>query len=239
MGTAKIANRVHETSLTTGTGPYALAGPVPGMRSFTEAFGDAAPSLVYYVASDQTAWEIGLGTFTPGALPTLARTTIVQSSNANAAVDWPGSTKDVICAVPAGKGLYKAEDDVIGIQSQPLRFAGSPFTVTESGFAVNAQIWHDGRAARTLATKGEHAFPSGLKLKWNTLVVNSDDSATESFLTPFASACFGVLASVVGAGGDPNTTNSGVVSAVATTTQVTLYNGVSQNRSIFYVALGV
>jgi len=91
------ADRVKETSTTTGTGTYTLAGAVTGYEAFS-AVGNA--NTCYYCATDGTDWEVGLGTYTASGT-TLARTTILASSNSDAAVNWAAGTRDVFVALPA------------------------------------------------------------------------------------------------------------------------------------------
>lgn len=93
------ANRVKETSTTTGTGTYNLAGAVTGFQTFVAGIGNA--NTCYYVAEDGTNWEIGIGTVTDAATDTLARTTIIASSNSNAAVSWAAGTRFLYCALPS------------------------------------------------------------------------------------------------------------------------------------------
>lgn len=93
-----IKDRVFETSTTSGTGSYTLLGAIPGARSFQDAFG-AGPAKVYYFAVPANAdgsFEAGIGTFTGPT--TLARTSIIASSNANAAVNWGSEAKNIFCA---------------------------------------------------------------------------------------------------------------------------------------------
>lgn len=78
------ANLVKETSTTTGTGTWTLAGAVTGFRTWV-AVGNGNTGC--YSATDGTNWEIGLGTYT-SAGTTLARTVIIASSNAGAAVNF-------------------------------------------------------------------------------------------------------------------------------------------------------
>lgn len=93
------ADRVKETSTTTGTGTYNLAGAVTGFRTFVA--GVATGNTCYYCVTDNTDWEVGLGTVTSGSPDTLARTAILASSNSNAAVSWAAGTKDVFLTIPA------------------------------------------------------------------------------------------------------------------------------------------
>ncbi|MDB5531525.1 MAG: hypothetical protein JWR51_4628 [Devosia sp.] len=90
-------DRAQETTTTSGTGAYTLAGAVAGFQSFA-AVGNG--NTCYYAATDGVDWEVGLGTYT-AAGTTLARTTILASSNANAAVNWSGATKNIWVDVPA------------------------------------------------------------------------------------------------------------------------------------------
>jgi len=91
------ADRVKETTATTGTGTYTLAGATTGFQSFA-AIGDG--NTCYYGITDGTAWEVGLGTYT-SAGTTLARTAILASSNSNAAVSWSAGAKSIWGDSPA------------------------------------------------------------------------------------------------------------------------------------------
>jgi len=90
------ADRVKETSTTTGTGTYDLAGAVAGFRTFVAGIGTT--NLCNYVAENGTDWEVGIGTVTDATPDTLARTLVLASSNAGAAVNWGAGTKNIFCA---------------------------------------------------------------------------------------------------------------------------------------------
>lgn len=94
------ADRVRETTTTTGTGTITLAGAVSGFRSFSSGIG--ANNTCFYAIQHQTAneWEVGFGTVGSPAT-TLARTTILSSSNSNLAVNFSAGTKDVFVTIPA------------------------------------------------------------------------------------------------------------------------------------------
>lgn len=94
-----FADRVLETSTTTGTGAYALGGSVTGFRAFSAALsvGDTCYYSAYEVDSNGNpsgGEEIGLGTYS--AANTLTRTTVLVSSNANAAVSWATGTRRIM-----------------------------------------------------------------------------------------------------------------------------------------------
>lgn len=93
----KLADRVRETSTTTGTGSLALAGAAIGYQSFDTAFDDG--DTTWYAIILGTSWEVGLGTFTAPA--TLARTSVIASSNGGSAVSFGAGEKDVFVTAPA------------------------------------------------------------------------------------------------------------------------------------------
>lgn len=95
-----IADRVHETSTTTGTGTYTLGGAKSSAhRAFAAVCADS--DTVAYSAWDATngGWEVGIGTWGTGN--TLARTQILASSNSGAAVSWSAGTREVVLTHPA------------------------------------------------------------------------------------------------------------------------------------------
>jgi hypothetical protein len=95
-----IADRVRETSTTTGTGTLTLDGAVTGFRTFGSAIGDG--NTCYYTITLGADWEVGLGTVGTG---TLARTTVLKSSNSNSAVNFGAGAKDVFVTYPADKAV--------------------------------------------------------------------------------------------------------------------------------------
>jgi len=97
-----IADRVKETTITTGTGTYTLAGAENGFESFA-SIGNS--NTTYYACVLGSNFEVGIGTYTSSGT-TLARTTILQSSNSDNAVDWPSGTKVIFCTQPAEKAVY-------------------------------------------------------------------------------------------------------------------------------------
>lgn len=91
------ADRVYETSTTTGTGTLTLSGAVTGYRTFLAAFGNGG--ACYYCISAGADWEIGAGSIATGGL--LTRTTVYSSSNSNALVSFAAGTKNVYCLIPS------------------------------------------------------------------------------------------------------------------------------------------
>lgn len=113
-----LADRVRETTTTTGTGSVTLLGAVSGYQSFS-AIGNA--NTTYYVIAGQTTseWEVGVGTYTSSGT-TLARTTVLASSNSGSLVNFSAGTKDVWVDYPAGKAVIQ---DASSNVSVPANFS--------------------------------------------------------------------------------------------------------------------
>ena len=94
-----LADRVKETTTTTGTGTVTLLGASTGYQSFS-VIGNG--NTTYYTIAGQTGseWEVGIGTYTSSGT-TLARTTVIASSNSGSLVNFSAGTKDVFVTYPA------------------------------------------------------------------------------------------------------------------------------------------
>lgn len=119
-------DRVLETSTTTGTGNLTLAGAVTGYRTFASvmATSDTCLYAVWAVNASGTPtgeWEGGIGTYS--ATNTLTRTTVLESSNAGAAVNFSAGTKYVAISLLAPK---TGQFDNIGAMIYPLSSAEPP-----------------------------------------------------------------------------------------------------------------
>ena len=108
-----LADRVKETTTTTGTGTVTLAGASTGFQSFA-VIGNG--NTTYYVIAGQgtAEWEVGIGTYT-SAGTTLARTTVLASSNAGSLVSFSSGTKDVFVSYPAGKSINQDASGNVGV----------------------------------------------------------------------------------------------------------------------------
>jgi hypothetical protein len=94
-----LADRVKETTTTTGTGTLTLLGASTGFQSFS-AIGDTNTTYYTIAAQTGTEWEVGIGTYASSGT-TLARTTVISSSNAGSLVNFTAGTKDVFVTYPA------------------------------------------------------------------------------------------------------------------------------------------
>lgn len=92
-------DRTEETTATTGTGAYTLSGTASvGCQAVGDVYADGAE--VPYCCTNGTSFEVGIGTYT-ASTENIARTTILASSNAGAAVDWAAGNKTFSVVFPA------------------------------------------------------------------------------------------------------------------------------------------
>jgi hypothetical protein len=98
----KFADRVRESTATTGTGTITLSGTFPGFRAFSSAFTNA--DVIYYTLVSGNDWEVGIGTYSTN---TLTRDTVTSSSSGGSKITLVG-TSEVFCSFPA-----KAINDII------------------------------------------------------------------------------------------------------------------------------
>jgi len=98
-----LADSVQETTTTTGTGSVTLLGAVTGYQSFA-VIGNT--NTTFYTIADQGGanWEVGIGTYSTTG-PTLARTTVLASSNSGSLVNFTAGTKTVFVTYPSEKSV--------------------------------------------------------------------------------------------------------------------------------------
>lgn len=102
-----LADRVQETTNTTGTGTLTLAGAATGFQSFS-AVGDG--NSTYYTITSNGDWEVGIGTYTLSGT-TLSRDTVYASSAAGAKINVAAGAKVFVTypsskAIAAGTGYF-------------------------------------------------------------------------------------------------------------------------------------
>lgn len=132
-----LADRVKETTLTTGTGAVTLVGAVFGYQSFA-AVGNG--NTTYYVIAGQTTseWEVGIGTYTASGT-TLSRTTVLASSNSGSLVNFSSGAKDVFVSYPAGRSVARDSANILTLNAgttnaPPLAFqSGTNLTTATAG----------------------------------------------------------------------------------------------------------
>jgi hypothetical protein len=101
-----VADRVKETTTSTGTGAISLAGAEPNFRTFASVLSDADTTYYAIIDDNNLAFEVGLGTYASSG-NTITRTTVLASSNSNNAVNFSAGTKDVFLTYPADKSVNR------------------------------------------------------------------------------------------------------------------------------------
>jgi hypothetical protein len=99
-----IADRVLETTTTTGTGTITLAGAEIGYQSFS-VVGDGNTTYYTIAVTGGTDWEVGIGTYTASGT-TLSRDTVLASSNSGSLVSFGSGTKNVFVTYPGARAVY-------------------------------------------------------------------------------------------------------------------------------------
>ena len=129
-----LADRVQETSTTTGTGTLTLAGAVAGFQSFA-AIGNG--NTTYYTITNAAgSWEVGIGTYTSSGT-TLSRTTVLASSNSGSLVSFTG-TLNVFCDYPSERAVY--QDASTGTAYSPALASSNGITVNNATVSANYTI---------------------------------------------------------------------------------------------------
>lgn len=95
-----VADRVKETTTSTGTGNLSLGGAVAGFQTFLAGVG--ASNVCHYALQHRTSseWEVGVGTLDMMGT-TLTRSLVFSSSNLGALVSLSAGTKDIWVTLPA------------------------------------------------------------------------------------------------------------------------------------------
>ena len=128
-----LADRVKETSTSTGTTAITLSGAATGFQTFSAAIGNA--NSTFYTIADQGGanWEVGIGTYTSSG-NTLTRTTVLSSSNSGSLVNFTSGTKDVFVTYPSERAVAT---DVANSFTNLQSFSGS--TSALAAYLVNAK----------------------------------------------------------------------------------------------------
>jgi len=135
-----LADRVRETTTTTGTGSVTLAGAYTGFQTFLAGIGNSN-STYYTIANVVTGeWEVGIGTYTASG-NTLSRTTVLASSNSNALVNFAAGSKDVFVTQPAERAVYVEGTNVVAANSATVPnslLANSSLTLGSTALTLGA-----------------------------------------------------------------------------------------------------
>jgi len=126
-----LKDRIKQESTTLGTGTVTLGATYDGFSAFSSFYSDGEE--VYYTISNTetgvTEWEVGRGTYSSG---TLARDTVLSSTNSNNLVNFTSGIKEVFVTYPADRAVVT--DDIGTIASQDA----NNVSITGGSIAVTA-----------------------------------------------------------------------------------------------------
>ena len=187
-----LANRVRETSTSTGTGAFTLLGAVAGFESFHVGFPGVNPSCYYVIEAVDAAglptgaWEVGLGVKSVSNELTRG---VIASSNADALVNFTTGTKNVFCSPPSS--LFDTYLD--GLSSAAFQPVDADLTTiaaltatTDSFMQAKAGAWE----ARTIAQVKTDLGLTGTNSGDQTITLTGavTGSGTGTFATTYGDA---------------------------------------------------
>jgi cytoskeletal protein CcmA (bactofilin family) len=100
---------------------------VGNFETFTANLSDGDTTYYAIVDANNSDFEVGLGTFTASGT-TLARTTVIASSNSNSAVNLSSGSKDVFITLPASKMVFQDANGNVTIPGD-LTVSGDDITM--------------------------------------------------------------------------------------------------------------
>jgi hypothetical protein len=134
-------DRVLETSISTGTTAFVLAGTITGRQTFLTAFGASSQTVAYCIEGTNTdgtltgEWEVGTGTFNGST--GLTRTTVLASSNAGALVPFSAGSKNVFDTAPAAYLVPQGTDKSVAFNDAGLPGSNASFTYDKASNTVS------------------------------------------------------------------------------------------------------
>jgi hypothetical protein len=161
-----LADRVQETTTSTGTASVLLSGAVNGYQTFTAGVGNG--NTCYYTIYDNTsfAWEVGIGTYTTSP-NTLTRNTILSSSNSGSAINLAGNTAAVWVDYPSERAVYKDASGNTSLTTANIGTAtvgtltATSLTSTAASFTtITSGTWNGGIIGMTYGGTGASLLPT-------------------------------------------------------------------------------
>jgi len=159
--TLQVADRVQETTTTTGTGAFALGGAVTGYQAFSAVCSNN--DTCFYCCFAGSQWEVGLGTYANSG-NNLARTTVLASSNAGSAVNFVTGTKYLFMTYAAANAMLSERNlsDVGNAGTALSNIGGAPLaSPTFTGTVTAPEFSASGLTGAIAGTRFVGATASG------------------------------------------------------------------------------
>lgn len=152
------ADRVRDTSTSTGTGNFTVSGTAPiGFRTLSAVL--AVSDTFYYAIQLQGGgeWEVGTGTYS--SANTFSRTTVLSSSNAGSAVNFSAGTKDVFLTLAAARTVQSDASGSVGTIQFAAGTVSAPAITTVGD--TNTGIFFPAADTIAFSTAGTEDFRIG------------------------------------------------------------------------------
>lgn len=198
------ADRVKDTSTTTGTGNITVSGSAPfGYRTFSTVM-SVGDTFYYAIQGQSTAeWEIGVGTY--ASTNQFARTTVLASSASGSAVSFSTGTKNVFITLAAARTLQLKSGDTPTAGSIPY---GDGSTLSYSSVGTAGQVLiSGGSGSPTWSSAGTGSVTSVAVSGGTTGLTTSGGPVTTSGTITLA----GTLATANGGTGGTATPTAGTI----------------------------
>ena len=202
-----LKDRVKQTTTTTGTGSIVLNGNIDSFQTFAAALTDGDTTYYGIFEPSTNEYEVGLGTWTESSA-TLARTTVLESSNSGSAVSLTAQA-EVFITQPAEKSVFQDANGDVDLGGNKLLF-GNVYSST--GDLPSASTYH-GMFAHVHGTgKGYFAHAGN----WVELANQADVTAAVNALVDSAPGTLDTLNELAAALGDDANFSTTVTNSIAT-----------------------
>jgi hypothetical protein len=214
-----VADRVKETTTTTGTGAITLAGAEVNFVAFSSVLSDGDTTYYAIVDDSNQDFEVGLGTYATSG-NTLTRTTVLASSNSGSAVDLSAGSKEVFINYPAGKSVYLDGSGQLVIGGTAVTATAAELNYVD-GVTSNIQTQIDSISPSPTLT----ATASGALANGDLVIVNSDGTVS-------------VVAEATGSLDPPTAGTPAVFESASSTNISATYDANTQKVVIAYTDVG-
>jgi hypothetical protein len=113
----KVADRIKQTTTTSGTGDISFTGTPAGFATFGSVL--TGGDTTYYAIEENDKWEVGIGTY---GSDNMVRSYVLASSNSGSAINLGGSGV-VFITYPADKSVYRDGESQVVIGSSGVLFS--------------------------------------------------------------------------------------------------------------------
>ena len=137
-----VKDRVKETTNTTGTSTFELEGAVTGFLKFDDVMTNNGVDTTYYACTDNTNWEVGIGTFNDNSSgkDTLTRDTILASSNSGSKVSWSSGTRTIFMTYPADKAVFLNASNQLMISGTAVTSSAAELNILDGVTASASEL---------------------------------------------------------------------------------------------------